>query len=111
MIGAKERKMPGPISPQDIDNTKNIPEEVFEVVNALLEKNFSRGRAVIFEADIVSTLVTRYNYSRDQIYGNHWLDFEEAYRDNGWEVKYDKPGYNESYEPSFEFIAKKKDSR
>ncbi len=39
---------------------------------------------------------------------NHWLDVEDVYREAGWVVEYDKPGYCESYEATFTF---KKDGK
>ena len=32
-----------------------------------------------------------------------YLNIEEVFRAVGWVVIYDKPAYNESYEPTFEF--------
>lgn len=46
--------------------------------------------------------------TKDEIFDNHWLDIEDIYREQGWKVKYDKPGYNEeSFKPYFEFSVKK----
>lgn len=36
-----------------------------------------------------------------------WLNFEEAFRKNGWDVAYDGPGFNESYDAYFQFRAKR----
>ena len=35
-----------------------------------------------------------------------WFDFEDIYRGQGWKVKFDKSGYCESYDDSFEFTIK-----
>lgn len=36
------------------------------------------------------------------------LDVEDVYRAAGWEVTYDKPGYNETYDATFTFRSAKK---
>jgi len=41
--------------------------------------------------------------ARDEIFDRGWLDVEDLYRISGWRVEYHKPGYNETYEPTFEF--------
>ena len=40
---------------------------------------------------------------RKEIYDKNWLDVEDVYESAGWKVEYDKPGYNENYEPTFTF--------
>lgn len=37
------------------------------------------------------------------IYKKGWLNVEEAYREKGWDVTYDKSGYNETYRALFVF--------
>ncbi len=44
--------------------------------------------------------------SSSEIYERHLLDVEPSYRAEGWEVEYDKPGYNETYEATFTFRKK-----
>lgn len=43
---------------------------------------------------------------RETIFRRGYLNVEEAYREQGWSVVYDKPGYNETYDASFEFKVK-----
>jgi hypothetical protein len=31
------------------------------------------------------------------------MDVEDVYQKAGWEVEFDKPGYNEDYEANFKF--------
>jgi len=45
---------------------------------------------------------------RNKIFEMGWLDVEDAYRAQGWNVVYDRPGYCESYEASFIFTRGKK---
>jgi len=39
---------------------------------------------------------------------NNWLDVGKIYENAGWKVEYDRPGFNESYEATFSFTAKRK---
>ncbi len=38
-----------------------------------------------------------------QAFEKGWLDVETLYEENGWDVEYDKPGFNESYPATFTF--------
>jgi hypothetical protein len=97
------------ISPSEAEELqiRHIPPEVFETFNRFIAQKFFNGRARVLQKDIVNALVGR-GLNRHQIYDEHWLDVEDAYRKKGWDVVYDKPAYNETYEASFEFKAKKK---
>ena len=37
------------------------------------------------------------------LFENHYLDVEELYRQEGWLVTHDKPGYDETYPATFTF--------
>lgn len=97
-----------PITPSDIPNAKKniIPDAVFEVVNELIAKNYSGGSSRVTQTDIVNKLAGR-GISNSQIYSEKYLEIEEIYEQNGWDVEYDGPGYNESYGAYFVFTAKK----
>ena len=101
-----------PISPDEVVETKvaTIPPEVFDVWNALIAKKWgaSSGRAEIMQKDIVKELCEVLKVERNKIFEMHWLDVEDAYRAQGWNVVYDRPGYCESYEASFIFTRGKK---
>jgi len=101
-----------PYSPTDVKKNASVhfPDEVFSAVNELLCKHFRNGYAVINQNDILSLIIEKYNQNhpnkqitRQDVFAAEWLNFEEIYRDVGWTVVYDKPGYDESYEPTFEF--------
>jgi len=100
--------MPGPIKPQEVQDRKsaNIPEEVFEVFNDLITKNWNGSYAIIQQKDVVAAIVDRMNIDKSDVYQLHLLDVEPAYIKAGWNVEYDKPGYNETYEPLFKFTKK-----
>lgn len=66
--------------------------------------------ATILQEDVVAGILKNNPDSRDRILDEGWLDFEDAYRKLGWSVKYDKPGYCESYSAFWVFKPKKKKS-
>jgi hypothetical protein len=41
--------------------------------------------------------------TRQGMYDKGWMDVEDVYQKAGWEVEFDKPGYNEDYEANFKF--------
>ena len=95
-----------PIRPDEImaNLEKILPTVVITAVNNLLTKNFRGGSITIRQKDIAAEIM-RIDESiiENEIYENKWMDFEEVYRKYGWSVSYDKPGYNESYDATFEF--------
>ena len=98
-----------PISPSEIlvNLDKIIPPVVIQTVNNLLMKYYRGGSLTILQDEIIKEIKNLDGtITKDQIYNNKWLDFEELYRQSGWSVEYDKPGYNESY--NARFIFKKK---
>lgn len=94
-----------PLTPQEAHATQieSLPDVVIDSVNELLaKKSVSHGRIVIMQDEVIKAIMSKGEFTRAQIFANHWLDFEAAYRAAGWYVD-DKPAYNESYEPSFTF--------
>ena len=89
------------------DILSDIPEGIFEIVNDLIVKNLSGGRAVVLQEAIIKEAVHK-GFKRDLIFENHYLDIEKHYRKAGWKVEYDKPAYNEDYEPTFTFTRNSK---
>lgn len=97
------------LSPQEIMELKQemTPAVVLDTVNRLLAENLRQGGfATIKQKDIVAALEQQ-GLERTEIYAKHWLDFENLYREAGWEVAYDSPGFNETYDASFEFRPRK----
>jgi len=99
--------MTKPISPDEVGRVQrdSIPDVVFEAVNKLIGQKFAGGRATIKQEEILDAL-GEYGIWRDTAFEKGYLNFEEAYREQGWKVEYDKPGYNESYGAFFVFKAK-----
>lgn len=108
-----------PISPSDIAATKRevFPPYVIQAFNELIAKDFVGNRATVKQDDVIAKIIelnpdlkeiddaSNYN-ARRRILNNGWLNVEEIYRAEGWRVKYDKPGYNESYGAYFIFEKK-----
>jgi hypothetical protein len=102
-----------PLSPSDITDGLSdiIPGYVIESVNNLLKKKYRGGscrikqKDIIFEAKKLAKNIGE-EVTDNQIYDNKWMDFEEIFRKAGWKVTYDGPGYNESYDATFEFTKK-----
>lgn len=99
-----------PISPSDVVAAKKekIPEVVIETFNDLIAQNFLDGVSSFKQKAVVLFLVEK-GLNRQEIYDKHWLDIEDVYREAGWKVVYDKPAYNETYEPNFTFSVKPKE--
>lgn len=97
-----------PISPNDVV-VPEIPDFVIEIVNGLIVQNYQdRGkRSVIKQSELIK-IINAHIEDKDMCFDIKWLDFEELYRNVGWNVKYDAPGYNESYEATFKFTKKEK---
>lgn len=97
------------ITPQECADQAGdyIPEVVIEAVNNLLKKGFRRGvKTVLKQDDIIAEVIgLDPNITREQIFKEGWMDFEPIFIRAGWAITYDKPGYNETYPPSFEFKA------
>lgn len=93
-----------PIRPEEVATLKIvvIPDEVIHAVNVLIAKNYSNGSSTVYQREIIAAL-EECGISRSKAYDSHYLDFEEIYRAAGWKVKYDKPGYNETYDAYFRF--------
>lgn len=102
------------LSPKEILDGLNdiIPGFIIEAVNNLLKKEFRGGYATILQKDISAEAIRiaatqGKTVTAQQIYDENWMDWEPIFRKAGWKVTYDKPGYNESYDASFEFKPKK----
>jgi len=105
-----------PMSPEEIMENKVvvIPSFVFDVVNNNLSRQIVslnstvhiKEKVIVQEIiDMAAELdnevdVVKY---RSAIYVDGWLNFEECYRAVGWNVEYDKPAYNESYDAVYKF--------
>lgn len=108
--------MTKPIKPEDVIKTgPKIPDFIIDSVNSLIRKKWDGHEAKIYQNEILDMVSIRERDpeypsdlpTRKEVFDNHWLDFEDLYRKQGWNVYYDKPGYCETYEAYFVFSKKK----
>jgi hypothetical protein len=102
-------------TPEDVRiNSKYIPDFVYDVFNHLLTEKWNNGKPIIIsQEEVVNRIICKHNWlfddieiSRQEIFEHHWLDVEPEYRNAGWNVEFDKPGYNESYKAFYTFTPK-----
>ena len=100
--------MSGPIKPKEVQAQReaSIPEEVFQVFNDLIKKNWSGYEATVMQHEAAHLICEKLKITSTKLYENGWMDVETAYRKAGWKVVYDKPGYNETYEANYRFCKK-----
>lgn len=101
-----------PITPKEAVNYKenNFPSEVIATFNELIVKNMKEKCAHIYQEEVITLILEKMSKNekykmiqKGDIFKNGWLDVEPLFRSLGWIVKYDKPGYDESYSAFFEF--------
>jgi hypothetical protein len=101
-----------PIGPDDIPNQKlrDLPDAVIGAWNRVIARKYTGTPITIRQSEIIEEILSALNDGREQVLTTEddvfkfgYLDVEELYRAAGWSVEYDKPAYNESYEPTFEF--------
>jgi hypothetical protein len=94
-----------PITPKQVDSAKQaaLPEAVIEIFNAAIAESWDGRSSTVMQNEVVTKIAKALEISRDQVFKLGYVDVEPIYRKAGWKVKYDKPGYCESYEAYFEF--------
>jgi hypothetical protein len=98
--------MAEPISPEDVVQAKltAIPDAVIEAFNEMIAKEWNGHEAIVRQPDVVKAMRERDpSLTRYKIIENGLLDVEPIYRARGWAVMYDKPGWDENYDPYFTF--------
>ena len=88
-----------------------IPDFVIEAFNTIIVRNLDAyGRSSFKVHEVVELILNSSSkdngFSRQEIYTNKWLDIEKIYREQGWKVEYDQPGYNEDYDAYYTFSEK-----
>ncbi len=98
-----------PITPDEASawSMRSIPDVVIDEFNKIITEELRSGAAVVRQRDIARRISARMGVPVSRIYAEGWLDVEDAFRAAGWTVEYDKPGYNESYDPTFKFSRKR----
>lgn len=95
--------MTKPITPAEVEVNITKPDEVIEVFNELICKYWDGHQAHFRQDEAVKLISKRINKSQSFLFENYYLDIEPLYRNAGWLVVYDKPGYNETYPETFTF--------
>ena len=101
-----------PINPKDVvaEKQKTLPDQVVEAFNELIAENWRSRSSIVKQKDAVRRIKLKMGLEalNDALWDDNWLNIEEVYRKVGWKVFYDKPAYNETYEPTFEFSKESK---
>jgi hypothetical protein len=115
-----------PITPQEASLKLELPAAVIRAFNRLISERFTVNGCRITQTDAMTAVleelkkdgVTKTNprpldsddlkvpLCAQDVVNRGWLDVEPVYRNAGWHVEYDKPGYNEDYEAFFIFKKK-----
>ena len=92
------------ITPDEViaQKERDFPPEVINAFNKLIAKHWHGGESV-FTLAVARSAVAFALQQAGIPFEVCYLDVEDIYRKKGWKVVYDKPGYNESYEPFFRF--------
>lgn len=91
-----------PIKPQDVEAIP-MPDVVIIIFNDLIQRNWDGTKAVVMQSEAVKLIAEEIGVEKSDVFKNRWLDVEGLYKEAGWNVRYDAPWYNESYEPTFTF--------
>jgi len=95
-----------PITPAEVEQLRAervIPQEVFEAFNELIAEAWDGKEAVVDQDKIVRRIAGMLATTTEEVCLRHWLDVEPLYQAVGWDVAYDKPGYNETCPATFTF--------
>lgn len=94
-----------PIKPEEVVAKRlvDIPEEVIQVFNELISQNWNGHSATVDQSKACKAICKALKIKSYEAYERNLLDIESLYEQSGWVVKYDKPGYNESYEAHYVF--------
>ena len=102
-----------PISPEKVEQIRihEMPEAIVQATNELIVRSWNGSSATLKVKEIVDQYFRVSGEedtakTRKQLFDKHYLDIEPAYREAGWKVEFDKPGYNESYDAYFVFSKK-----
>lgn len=96
------------ITPDEVRKSRKdyIPEVIFKEINQLIIENFDGIESKVYQEDIINRVCTEETgLTSSKIFERHYLDIEDFYREAGWKVIYDKPGYCETYKAFFVFRA------
>lgn len=95
-----------PIKPEDVvsEKLRIFPDAVIQSFNELIAQDIASGSARVLQEKVVERIQEKDpSLKEEDMIDNGWLNVEEIYRQAGWDVKYDSPAYDESFEPFFTF--------
>lgn len=98
-----------PIKRTDLKKYPDIWPEVIQAFNEMIQEKWSGHRAIIKTKDVVQRIREIFSKQNKAIptweglTEHNQLDVENLYREKGFKVAYDKPGYNENYDAFYTF--------
>lgn len=95
-----------PIHPDEIPalQGKYIPDEVIEIFNNQIVKNYTSGYAKVKQEDVVLAIREALNVDVEEVFQKKWLNIETLFSEN-WIVLYYKFS-DESFNPHWTFTKK-----
>lgn len=84
-------------------NRNRIPEEIFNVFNDMIQEKWDGKQAILRQNDVIKQIEIQTSFNREYLFDKKYLDVEPSFHERGWNVVYDKPAYNETYEPFWRF--------
>lgn len=100
-----------PFTPEQAKTEKRnrLHPKMINAVNELLAEEYREGGTItIAQEKIIKRFLSKVpGMTRKIIFDEKHLDIEPAFEKAGWDVFYDKPGYNESGNSYFKFSKKK----
>lgn len=102
--------MVAPIRPCDVKLI--IPDFVIEAVNKLIQEKWDGTQSHIKQDEILARICSSdpddCMPTRGEVFKKHWLDIENTYSEQGWDVEYEKSSYgDEPFDAYFVFKPKK----
>ena len=99
-----------PVSPNEVVQG-GFPDFVLESFNLLIAQNFCGSSAKVEQEQVIDRILalanwgSGFNVNRKEIFDNGWLNIEEIYRKEGWQVEYFKPCYRggDNFKAYFKF--------
>lgn len=97
--------MTKPIKPSEVAGRRaeTIPPEVIDAFNEAIVANWTGRSATVIQKEVAAMIASKLSCPLEMVYDKHYLDVESIFEAAGWTVKYDKPGYCETYDAYFEF--------
>ena len=99
-----------PMGPDDdrLKGENRLPWFVLEAFNDLLIRKWDGQRALIYQSEAIDEIMKHTvpepdGYTRQDIFTNNWLNVEQAYREAGWWVGFDKKDPGSTTESSWSF--------